>query len=134
MPAPAAEDLAKGLSFRFDSCPSNGFTEYSENAIEFGPTGTSEGFLKCLRFISGRRKVGHNTVTDGGPRAVASDICLEGLSSDCNVAMFNIASMSNDCRDRGTCTISSEGEGVEFEGYLWSSRAIWPQDAMVPLE
>jgi hypothetical protein len=143
-------DLGEGPPFRFprrkeaviDSWPSNGFTEYPENAIEFGPTGTSGGFLKCLGFVPGPRKVGPGIVTDGGrmigPRIVASDVFLGG-PSDCNVAMFNIPSMSNDCRDsRGsgdcdTCAMPFEGEGVEFTRYLWSSGTAWAQDAMLPL-
>lgn len=131
-------NLAEGPSCWFpwrkeaviDSWPSKGFTEYPENAIEVGPTGTSGRFLKCLGFVPGPRKVGPGTVTDGGwiigPMVVALEFSLEGLS-DCNVAMFNIPSMSNECRDRrgsgdrGICSMSFESEGVEFTGYLWSS-------------
>ena len=143
-------DLAESPSFRFpwrkeeviDSWPSNGFTEDRENAIEVGPTGTSGVFLKCLGFVSGPRKVGPGTVTGGGrtigPRIVALKFFLGGLS-DCIVAIFNIPSMSNDCRDsrglgdRGTCVMSSEGEGVEFARYRWFSGITWAQDSMLPL-
>lgn len=67
-----------------------------------------------------------------GPRA---GLLPEGFL-DCNVAMFNIASMSNDCTDArkaGDCdtrTTFFPGEGVEFVGDLWLLGTTWAQVAI----
>ena len=90
----------------------------------------------CLRLVPGLRKAGLGALDDReqitGPRA---EFVLEGFL-DCNAAMFNIPSMSNDCKDArksgdcGACTMSFRGEGVEFAGYPWSSGTTWAQVAI----
>jgi len=81
---------------------SNGFSEYVEYTTESNPAGTSDGLRRC-RSVGSNVRLGTNNdgeeVRTMWGRIVSSEFFLLAGVSDCKVAIFNIPSISKDCKD-----------------------------------